>query len=70
MQAPEPLLPNFGEGRIRQYILDINMMAVFNSRERTLEQFIELGQTVGLEFVKLWETGEMSLIEFKLYEGL
>jgi hypothetical protein len=68
IQAPEPLLPNYGEGRIRQYIMDVNMMVVFNSKERTLEDFIKLGQLAGLEFVKLWETGEMGLVEFVLQE--
>jgi hypothetical protein len=38
-QAPEPLLPNYDEGRIRQYSLDINMMSLFNARERTLDDF-------------------------------
>lgn len=63
-QAPEPLLPNYGDGRIRQYLMDINMMALLNSRERTLKDFIQLGNTVGLKFVKVWQTGEMGLIEF------
>lgn len=68
-QAPEPLLPNFGEGRIRQYAMDINMMTLLNSRERTLEEFIQLGDAAGLEFAKLWETGEMGLVEFTLRDG-
>ncbi|EKM76020.1 hypothetical protein AGABI1DRAFT_131738 [Agaricus bisporus var. burnettii JB137-S8] len=63
-QAPVPLLSNFGEGRIRQHTMDINMMVIFNSRERTIEDFIYLGKAAGLEFVKLWETGEMGLVEF------
>ena len=41
--APEPLLPNYGVGRIRRYNLDITMMCVMNSRERTLEEFIDIG---------------------------
>ncbi|KXN91143.1 Sterigmatocystin 8-O-methyltransferase [Leucoagaricus sp. SymC.cos] len=65
-QAPEPLLPNYGDGRLRQYTMDINMMALLNSKERTLQDFIELGTSAGLDFVKLWETGEMGLIEFTL----
>ncbi|EKM76021.1 hypothetical protein AGABI1DRAFT_79240 [Agaricus bisporus var. burnettii JB137-S8] len=63
-QAPEPLLPNYGEGRIRQYTLDINMMTMLNSKERTLQDFIDLGETAGLQFVKIWEAGEMGLVEF------
>jgi hypothetical protein len=64
MQAPEPLLPNYGEARIRQYTVDINMMTVLNSKERTLEDFIILGESAGLQFVKLWEAGELAVVEF------
>ncbi|KAJ3576709.1 hypothetical protein NP233_g252 [Leucocoprinus birnbaumii] len=65
-QAPEPLLPNYGDGRLRQYTMDINMMTLLNSGERTLDVFIRLGKLAGLRFVKLWETGEMGLVEFSL----
>jgi hypothetical protein len=65
IQAPEPLLPNYGEGRLRQYTLDMDMMIMLNSKERTLDDFIALGDTAGLKFVKLWEAGEMGLIEFE-----
>lgn len=41
--APEPLLPNYGAGRIRRYHQDINMMCVLNSKERTLQEFVDLG---------------------------
>jgi len=34
-QAPEPLLSNDGAGCIRQYNLDIHMMAMLNSEERS-----------------------------------
>lgn len=40
------------------------MMTLLNSKERTLEDFIQLGNSAGLDFVKLWEAGEMGLIEF------
>lgn len=40
------------------------MMAVLNAKERTLEDFITLGETAGLQFVKLWEAGELALVEF------
>ncbi|KAJ6501494.1 S-adenosyl-L-methionine-dependent methyltransferase [Mycena vitilis] len=63
-KAPQPLLPNFGMGRIRQYSQDINMMATMNSQERTLVQFIEMGAASGFEFVKLWDQGEAGLMEF------
>ena len=65
-QAPEPLLPNYGVGRIRQYDLDLNMMAMLNSEERRLPDFIRLGEAAGLEFVKLWDIGETGVVEYKL----
>ena len=68
-QAPEPLLPNYGAGRIRQYNGDIHMMAMLNSQERRLSQFIGLGDAAGLEFLKLWDLGEMSLVEYRLLKA-
>jgi hypothetical protein len=65
-QAPEPLLPNYGVGRIRQYNADIDMMAMLNSQERRLPDLIRLGEASGLEFVKLWDLGDTSLIEYRL----
>ncbi|KAJ7634571.1 S-adenosyl-L-methionine-dependent methyltransferase [Roridomyces roridus] len=63
--APEPLLPNYGMGRVRPYAQDLNMMVLFDAQERTLTEFIEMGETSGFEFVKLWELGETGLLEFK-----
>ncbi|KAF9563367.1 S-adenosyl-L-methionine-dependent methyltransferase [Agrocybe pediades] len=65
-QAPEPLLPNFGSGRIRQYNLDIHMMTILNSEERRLSDFIRLGEAAGLKFVKFWDIGDTGLVEYKL----
>lgn len=65
-QAPEPLLPNFGAGRIRQYNLDLDMMTALNSQERRLPEFIKLGEAAGLKFVKLWDFGETALAEYQL----
>ncbi|TFK36164.1 S-adenosyl-L-methionine-dependent methyltransferase [Crucibulum laeve] len=65
-QAPEPLLPNYGAGRIRQYNLDIDMMAVLNSEERTVEHFKRLGEAAGLKFTRVWDLGESGLVEFGL----
>jgi hypothetical protein len=65
-QAPEPLLPNYGVGRIRQYALDLDMMVMANSQERRLEEFIKLGEEAGLKFVKLWYVGEMCAVELRL----
>jgi len=64
--APEPLLPNYGAGGIRRYNLDLDMMILFNSEQRHLEQFIDLGEQAGLKFVKVWDLKEMGLVEFAL----
>ena len=42
------------------------MMALLNSEERSLFDFIRLGKASGLEFVKLWDLGEMRLVEYRL----
>lgn len=65
-QAPEPLLPNYGAGRIRQYNLDMDMLAMLNSEERQLDDFVRLGEGAGLKFEKLWDFGEMGLVEYRL----
>ncbi|TFK38230.1 S-adenosyl-L-methionine-dependent methyltransferase [Crucibulum laeve] len=65
-QAPEPLLPNYGVGRIRQYNVDVDMMILLNSQERNIDGFIKLGETAGLKIVKVWDLGELGLVEFGL----
>ncbi|KAJ6573975.1 S-adenosyl-L-methionine-dependent methyltransferase [Mycena vulgaris] len=62
-KAPEPLLANFGVGRVRPYAQDINMMVCANAQERTLAQFIAMGALSGFDFVQLWGE-EVGLIEF------
>ena len=42
------------------------MMLVFNSKERTLEEFIKMGVEAGLSFVKIWNTSDLGLLEFQL----
>jgi len=65
-QAPEPLLANYGAGRIREYNLDIDMMTMLNSEERQLDAFVKLGDAAGLKFERLWDFGEMGLVEYRL----
>lgn len=66
-KAPEPLLPNFGEGRIRQYALDIHLMVACNSMgTRTLSDFIRLGNESGLHFERVWDLGDMGAMEYRL----
>ncbi|KAG6896298.1 hypothetical protein C0992_009251 [Termitomyces sp. T32_za158] len=64
-EAPKPMLPNYGAGRIRPYNLDLAMLVLFNSKQRTLEEFIDIAGKAGLEFVKLWPTGEMGVVELR-----
>ena len=64
--APEPLLPNFGEGRIRQYNLDLHLMVVLNGMERRLHDFIRLGNEAGLQFERVWDFGDMGAVEYRL----
>jgi len=45
------------------------MMTLLNSKEHTLEEFVEIGEEAGLSFVKLWDLwdlGELSVVEFRL----
>ncbi|KAF8992613.1 S-adenosyl-L-methionine-dependent methyltransferase [Cyathus striatus] len=65
-QAPEPLLANYGIGRARMYQQDINMMSLMNSKERTLQEFLDLANQTGFKFEHLWDSGEAGLLEFTL----
>ncbi|KAF8876830.1 S-adenosyl-L-methionine-dependent methyltransferase [Infundibulicybe gibba] len=65
-QAPEPLLSNYGVGSVRRYQLDINMMNLLNSKERTLQEFIDIGKRAGFDFIRLWDSGEADVIEFRV----
>ncbi|KAJ7661851.1 S-adenosyl-L-methionine-dependent methyltransferase [Mycena rosella] len=65
-QAPEPLLANYGFGKLRQYNLDLTMLVLCNSKERTLQEFASLGEAAGLRFERLWELGELGAVEFRL----
>ncbi|KAA1475132.1 S-adenosyl-L-methionine-dependent methyltransferase [Dentipellis sp. KUC8613] len=64
-EAPKPLLPNYGAGGARPFCMDVNMMSLLNAKERTLDDFVQLGLKAGLEFVKFWDGVEMSVVEFK-----
>lgn len=53
-QTPEPLLPDYSVGPVWQYnLLDVNLMVVLNRKERTSEEFVEIGDRTGLRFIKL-----------------
>ena len=40
--APEPLLGNYGAGRIRAYSISLHMMNVCGSQERTFSEWVSL----------------------------
>jgi len=63
-EAPTPMLPNFGLGNIRTYNQDLTMLLIYNAKERTLNEMIDLGGKAGLKFEKVWDLAEMSLMEF------
>ncbi|TCD61790.1 hypothetical protein EIP91_007944 [Steccherinum ochraceum] len=65
-RAPQPLLPNYGEGHILRYYLDIIMLELLNSAQRSLVEYKQLAERAGLEFVKAYDCGELSAIEFKV----
>ncbi|KAG6884307.1 hypothetical protein C0993_012231 [Termitomyces sp. T159_Od127] len=64
-EAPEPMLPNYGVGRIRQYNADLLVMVLQNGIQRTLKDLIDIGNKANLQFVKLWHVGETSVVEFE-----
>ncbi|KAK0476361.1 S-adenosyl-L-methionine-dependent methyltransferase [Armillaria novae-zelandiae] len=66
--SPEPLLPNYGAGRMTQYNMDLDMMCMYNSQERSLDHFVRLGKEAGLQFVRVWDARETSVVEFCLGE--
>ncbi|KAJ6597724.1 O-methyltransferase-domain-containing protein [Mycena vulgaris] len=64
--APEPLLPNFGAGSVRAYYQDYTMLALFNSRERTEEEFSAMAGRVGLMLGGVFDMGETCLLEYRI----
>ncbi|KAJ7046122.1 S-adenosyl-L-methionine-dependent methyltransferase [Mycena alexandri] len=64
--APEPMMPNFGAGNIKHYAQDITMLIMYNGKERTLDEVVELGSQAGLKLDKVWDLADTSLIEFVL----
>ncbi|KAF9484536.1 S-adenosyl-L-methionine-dependent methyltransferase [Pholiota conissans] len=61
--APEPLLPNYGEGQMNVYQLNMVMLMWFNTHERTPSELSEMIQTTGLRLVKVYDLAEMCLLE-------
>jgi len=64
--APEPLLPNFGNGSIKMYQQDLNMWVTLNAKERTVDEMIALGTGAGLQLEKVYDLGESAVLEFRV----
>ncbi|KAG9311301.1 O-methyltransferase-domain-containing protein [Chiua virens] len=64
--APEPLLPNFGNGNNRNYQQDMNMWLIHNAKERTLDDSIALGSIAGLRLEKVYDLAESAVLEFSV----
>ncbi|KAG6372999.1 S-adenosyl-L-methionine-dependent methyltransferase [Boletus reticuloceps] len=72
--APEPLLPNFGNGNNRMYQQDLNMWIVHNAKERMLDDLIALGiandvlfrSGAGLRLEKVYDLAESAVLEFRV----
>jgi len=58
--TPEPLLANFGRGMGLAYTLDYLMMVFHNSQERTVREFIKLGQESGWQLTRVNKPGNGS----------
>ncbi|KAL5531045.1 hypothetical protein ACEPAG_3921 [Sanghuangporus baumii] len=63
---PEPLLKNLGAAKMGEYLADISMMALLNSKERTLEEYATLGTMAGLAFDHIWDMEGCAMIQFSL----
>ncbi|KAK7021285.1 hypothetical protein VNI00_017460 [Paramarasmius palmivorus] len=60
------LTPELGWGpsEVKMYEMDILMMELFDAKERTLQELVQLCAQSGLKFKALYPAGEMALVEF------
>jgi len=56
-EAPAPLIPNYGVAGGLGYCGDLNMMVMFNARERTLAQLMSLLTATGWKLVEVKQSG-------------
>ncbi|TFY82762.1 hypothetical protein EWM64_g1255 [Hericium alpestre] len=63
MDAPPPLLPNYGAGGILPLALDINVMALLNAKERSIDDVVQLAKQADMKFVQFWDGVESGVIE-------
>ncbi|KAK9414632.1 putative O-methyltransferase domain-containing protein [Seiridium unicorne] len=53
--APAPLLANYGKASAYAHMMDMNMMAMVDGRERTPNEFSKLVEGSRLEIVRIWQ---------------
>ncbi|KZT63929.1 S-adenosyl-L-methionine-dependent methyltransferase [Daedalea quercina L-15889] len=69
--APSPLPANYGYAHRLAHIRDMNMMTLFNGKERTPEDLDELANRVSLKVARVWECrGMLSITEMRRQEDL
>ena len=52
--APKPLPANYGWASRAAHCRDLNMLTLFNGRERTPEDMVQLAARAGLKVEKIW----------------
>ncbi|KZT29636.1 S-adenosyl-L-methionine-dependent methyltransferase [Neolentinus lepideus HHB14362 ss-1] len=65
-RAPKPLLPNYGFGSSMVYGQDLRMLLTLNAKERSVQDFADLGKQAGLKLIKAYDTGSTGLVELAL----
>lgn len=55
LDAPSPLLRNYGYASRFKHMRDLSMMTLMNGQERTLEEWTWLVDKAGLRVEKVWE---------------
>ncbi|KAG2055662.1 S-adenosyl-L-methionine-dependent methyltransferase [Suillus hirtellus] len=63
-KAPEPTLLNFGSNTPHQH--DMTMWLLFNGKERTLNEFKNIGASVGLVLTQTYDLVGMMLMDFRI----
>ncbi|KAI1487771.1 hypothetical protein F5X96DRAFT_648533 [Biscogniauxia mediterranea] len=67
LQAPEPLLANYGRGATFTLQDDLLMLALFNAVERTPAGYRAVVEGAGLRLVRIWPCrSPVSIIECRL----
>lgn len=67
--APSPLPANYGYAHQLAHHMDLNMMTLFDAKERSPEDIAELASRASLRVARVWECrGIMSITELRRLE--